>query len=105
MRWYSRSKFWYVKHEPTPEPEILTPSFIDNVILHGITTEKRLNKQSKECQDVGRYNSKLKELLTGCKIPLNKVKATNNSVATELNPEQKTPFVANTITNDNLEEI
>ena len=51
------------------------------------------------------YNSKTKELSTGCKIPLTKVKATTNSVATELNPEHKTHFVANTITDDNLEEI
>ena len=36
------------------------------------------------------YNSKIKELLTRWKIPPNKIKATNYSVATDLKPEQKT---------------
>ena len=35
--------FYNVKNQPTHEPEILTPIFIDNVILYGITTEKRIH--------------------------------------------------------------
>ena len=97
--------FYTVKNPPTLEPKILTPRFIDNVILYGITTEKRINKNNKQCLDVGRYNSKIKELLTGRKIPLNKIKATNYSVAAELKPEQKKHFLDSTIIDENLEDL
>ena len=83
-------KFDKVLHPPTTEPEILTPIFIDTLILYGITTKKRINTRTKECKDVGRYNSKITELLTAYKnIPPNKIKATCSSIATGLTQEQK----------------
>ena len=97
--------FYKVKNPPTLEPEILTPIFIDNVILYGITTEKRINKKNKQCLLVGRYNYIIKELLTGRKISLNKIKATNYSVAAELKPEQRKQFLDSTVIDENLEEI
>ena len=40
-------EFYKVKHLPLQSLEILTPIFVDNIILFGITTEARINRKSK----------------------------------------------------------
>ena len=55
--------FYSEKEIQTNGPEILTPIFVDNLIMFGITAEKRINKKTKVCIDAGRHSSKIKDFL------------------------------------------